>query len=162
MEQRFKSYHLHINEGIVLGRSCFSLHAQRRIRYNGAVHSSPVFVILPCKWKCWTTTLNTTLMTIYIQTNHCWCVHCRRKKGKDKGMFLYIAQYPVCWTGQGTLHLTLWKTCSFRHQLDIEKDCGGKEGVLYCYNLAIEHQILNCRDKIVFTGQFCSFHVASV
>ena len=30
----------------------------------------------------------------------------------------YIAQYPVHWTAQNTLHFTPWQTCSFRHQLN--------------------------------------------
>ena len=34
-----------------------------------------------------------------------------------KGSF-YIAQYPVRWTAQSTLHFCPpWQTCSFRHQL---------------------------------------------
>ena len=34
---------------------------------------------------------------------------------QGKGMF-YIAQYPVRWTAQSTLHFTTWQTRLFRHQ----------------------------------------------
>ena len=34
-------------------------------------------------------------------------------------MVLYLDQYPVTWTAQSALHFIPWRTCSFRHQLDL-------------------------------------------
>ena len=43
---------------------------------------------------------------------------------------VYVAQYPVRWTVQRTLHFTLLKTCSFRHQLDFSGKRSSHAGIM--------------------------------
>ena len=60
-----------------------------------------------------------------------------------KSMFLYIAQCPVRWTAQSTLHFTPWQTCSFQHQLDFSGKYSATLQVLTShFPITVCHQIL--------------------
>ena len=67
---------------------------------------------------------NINACVIYIETIKTYYWHSYQLKlrliaVKEKGMFLYMARYPVRWTAQSDLHFTPWQTCSFWHQRDL-------------------------------------------
>ena len=72
---------------------------------------------------------------------------------KVKKSIFYIAQYPVHWTAQSTLHFPTWQTCSFRNHLGfsscvLQKQLTTNKASIMCTNYTGDVQFCCCDTSV--------------